>query len=238
MSLLYDQDTGQPLGFWYEADDGARVATDFDGQVLGAVDAGGQPIDHSAYEVVENPTAFQQVTEDRAAAAARDAARQAAQEAWRAHEIETALADEELELIRAASDVADQFASVERQLGRPLTAAEANMLGERLREYHDHGRELDVDAALKQLEAERQPLHDTSTHNGRVKYGVQLWEEQERVARGEDPVGPPAPSQAEYDMANHNDRVAWALDKANGADVDDRRFNSAATTDAASPEGE
>lgn len=219
MSLLHD-DTGQPIGHWYAADDGATVATDFDGNIIGAVDAQGQVIDHTAYTVQAEPSAFERVLDDRVAGLER----QETLNALRQHEIETAQADEDLELLRAAGDAAEQITSLEAQLGRSLTAAESQRVIDRLRSWHDVGREMDVAAAVEQLEAEGQPLLDLSSQAGRVDYATQLAREQEDVTAGREPGEPR--SRESYDLADRDQRQAWMADMAGGADVEGREFDS------------
>lgn len=221
----FHDDSGEHVGYFAEADDGAIIAADLDGQIRGAVAPDGTQLDPAGYEIADpEPARSQPSAAEIDALVQAEAAQQAAgARAWQqAQETATAQAD----LQRMQTDVIQQVESLQAQIGRQLTMAEMRNIGERLSQWMDAGRVPDAFMAVEQLEAEGKPLLDLDNARERQQWMSERLVEKQRVERGEDISEPPGPSKDKYDLSNHQDRVAMVMDKLDGHDTEGRTFDS------------
>jgi hypothetical protein len=137
--ILVD-DYGQPVGEVVDSDDGAKVLLSFDGNVIAASSADGQPLDPAGYAVDGDDDLTGRMD-------ALEAARQddttlfreaiALQEAQRAEKADAAQE-------QTYRDIDLQAEALRRMLGRPLLQQEAKTLGEITAADEQAGRQIDL----------------------------------------------------------------------------------------------
>lgn len=137
------------------------------------------------------------------------------------------------ELLRAEAEagVIQQVGALERQLGRGLAPSEIQAIGEQIAEYTNAGRDPDIYDAVGQLASEGKPLLDIDKRSDRVQIMTQQAQENERAQASRVDLGThlastPEPSLEAYDLGRHEDRVAFAMDKLAGADVEGRTYEA------------
>jgi hypothetical protein len=198
---VYD-DSGEWIGVYAEAEDGAAVLIDGDGDIVAAVDPYAQPLDPGAYEVAmpepePEPAPGPGPQHEGASPYSWE---QAADEQW----------------AQGALRTLEQF---ERDTGRTLSQREAHQILGHLWEDHQAGVQQDVPGAF--LNA---GLADHGTHEGRVQAMSERLADVDRDERGADPDDFRPPRRAEeYDLSTHDGRASYTEDRLAGYDDCDER---------------
>jgi hypothetical protein len=219
---------GELIGWQIEADDGALLALDLDGDIVGALNPyTGELLDHTEYALTEPEPDYADPygIDDRLAALEQRVAEPANTEYVPVYQ-QAPLSQQQI-----SDDLVRQGKTLEAALGRPLLLSEKRRLAEAVSEAAVAGeRRPDLFEAAEQIALERQPLLDMDTghrgrdHEARVQFMAERLSDRERQAaheRGEDDITQEQPprSQGMYDLDRHEDRVAYALDRMRGLDI-------------------
>jgi hypothetical protein len=221
---LYDDDSGEHVGWTQEQDDGGILAYDVNGELLGA--AYGQ----DWYEV--NELEYADDTGGQAAALEQrlDALEHAALEPREATYYPVPV-EPEPDPERMTASLMQQAAHLEARLGRPLTQSEKRHLGQALTEDEVAGADRpDLQGAADRLAAEGREIPDIdsgSVHQQRAKRQQlmsDLMADRERAdaaeSNGDDQLSDIAPpSQEAYDLDDREQRQRYLLDRLEGREV-------------------
>jgi hypothetical protein len=238
---VYSPETGELLGWAYQADDGGHVLIDENDEIIAATDAQGNAADPAGYtldgdddladvddlraEIAEMQEWRENFNPNAAGELGAEYSDQLGDEAW-------------------ALDVGRQLRNLEESLGRALTQTEMHSILSETRGDYEAGVGSDIGPALDRASGlvPFSPGQDfgESEHehaDARRQFMSQLVADGERTERGEMPGDPP-PRHADYYDTNtnvgdrgHSARVAAAMDAVNGYDdVADRTYDSSQPT--------
>ena len=126
-------------------------------------------------------------------------------------------------------DLGRQYQQLEAEIVGKLLATERRTIAKGIADQIESGYRPSIYEVVDDALA-RGDLRDydkTNHDDDRVALATARLEEREIEERGDDPHDTtPRPSQASYDRAKHEDRVAWSMDKLAGADVSGMDYDS------------
>lgn len=197
--VLYDDD-GEPVGHLAEAEDGATVLIDFDGDIIAAIAPDGTELDPSGYEV-EGADFNQSLAEENFYDNAQTIEPEESDMSREEHEA----------AVRAEVDF--QMNQLQAELGRPITVSEAQRMFPALdRQMQTTGR-IDVADAAMDLMIAGKPLGDLDSREARVQFQC------DRLADLDGKTLNPREPQA-FDLDNRQQRVAAMTAAVEGTNVE------------------